>query len=206
MRASSWPWGPWTVKTMRFSCLVISACLSTVYRPRLTLTWEVSRLYIKMVCIASGFPGGASGKAAACQCGRFKRRRFDPWVGKIPWRRVWQPTPVFVPGESHGQKSLEGYSPWGRTRLQRLSMHAYTLHWMQSKWELLFLKLLGSLVHIYHALAEATSAQLSGWFSMAPASGGDLLVCRVLGHVFLAVKLSGLCWLLSDVMKGWDTN
>ena len=36
---------------------------------------------------------------------------FDPWVGKIPWRRAWQPTPVFLPGESHGQRSLAGYSP-----------------------------------------------------------------------------------------------
>ena len=38
--------------------------------------------------------------------------RFDPWVSMIPWRREWQPTPVFVPGESHGQRSLVGYSPW----------------------------------------------------------------------------------------------
>ena len=37
----------------------------------------------------------------------------DPWGGKIPWRREWQPTPVFLPGKSHGQRSLEGYSPWG---------------------------------------------------------------------------------------------
>ena len=39
--------------------------------------------------------------------------RFDLWVGKIPWRRKWQPTPVFLPGKSHGQRSLSGYSPWG---------------------------------------------------------------------------------------------
>ena len=39
---------------------------------------------------------------------------FDPWVRKIPWRRKWQPTPVFLPGESHGQRSLAGCSPWGR--------------------------------------------------------------------------------------------
>ena len=36
----------------------------------------------------------------------------DPWVGKIPWRKAWQPTPVFLPGESHGQRSRAGYSPW----------------------------------------------------------------------------------------------
>ena len=57
------------------------------------------------------FPGGTRGKEPACQC---RRRRFDPWVGKIPWRRKWHPTPVFLPGKSHGQRSLEGYSPWGR--------------------------------------------------------------------------------------------
>ena len=60
-----------------------------------------------------GFPGGARGKEPACQCRRHKRCGFDPWIGKIPWRRAWQPTPVFLPGESHGQRSLEGYSPWG---------------------------------------------------------------------------------------------
>ena len=53
------------------------------------------------------------GKESTCQCKRQKRPGFDPWVGKIPWRRKWQPTPVSLPGESHGQKSLEGYSPWG---------------------------------------------------------------------------------------------
>ena len=57
-----------------------------------------------------GFPGGSAVKNH--QQGR--RCRFDPWVGKNPWRRKWQPTPVFLPGESHGQRSLAGYSPWGR--------------------------------------------------------------------------------------------
>ena len=42
-----------------------------------------------------------------------KRCRFDPWVRKVPWRREWQPTPVFLPGKCHGPKSLAGYSPWG---------------------------------------------------------------------------------------------
>ena len=51
--------------------------------------------------------------------------RFDPWVGKIPWRRILQPTPVFLPGESHGQRSLVGYSPWG---LKRSDITEVTLH------------------------------------------------------------------------------
>ena len=41
---------------------------------------------------------------------------FDPWVGKIPWRRKWQVNPVFLPGKSHGQRSLAGYSPWGHSQ------------------------------------------------------------------------------------------
>ena len=53
-----------------------------------------------------------SDKEPACSAGDM-RHMFDPWGGKIPWRRAWQPTPVFLPGESHGQRSLEGYGPWG---------------------------------------------------------------------------------------------
>ena len=44
-----------------------------------------------------GFPGGASGEEPICQCRRLKKRGFDPWVGKIPWRKEWQATPVFLP-------------------------------------------------------------------------------------------------------------
>ena len=60
-------------------------------------------------CFPEGFPGGASGKESTCQCRTHKRCGFDPWVGKIPWRRAWQPTPVFLAGEFHGQRSLVGY-------------------------------------------------------------------------------------------------
>ena len=59
-----------------------------------------------------GFPGGTSSKEPTCQCRRRKRRRFQPWAGKIPCRREWQPTPVFSSGESHGQRSLVGSRPW----------------------------------------------------------------------------------------------
>ena len=48
---------------------------------------------------------------------RHKRHKFDPWIRKIPWRRAWQPTQVLLPGESPGQRSLAGYSPWGRKQL-----------------------------------------------------------------------------------------
>ena len=64
-----------------------------------------------------GFPGRANGKEPSNQYRSYKRHRFNPWVRKIPWRRVWPPTPVFLPGESQGQRSLAGYSPWGRKEL-----------------------------------------------------------------------------------------
>ena len=60
-----------------------------------------------------------SGKESACQCRRYRRQGFDLWVGKIPWKREWQPTLVFMPGESHGQRSLVGYNPWGHKELDR---------------------------------------------------------------------------------------
>ena len=53
----------------------------------------------------------ANGKEPTYQCRRHKRQGFNPCVRKIPWRRAWQPTPVFLPRESHGQRSLEGYRP-----------------------------------------------------------------------------------------------
>ena len=64
-----------------------------------------------------------------------KRRRFDPWVGKISWRWAWQPTPVFLPGESHGQRSLVGYSPRSRKEsgLKQLSTHTLTVHQRSGK-------------------------------------------------------------------------
>ena len=67
-----------------------------------------------------GLPRCLSGKESTCQCRRHKRRGFDAWVRKIPWRRAWQPTPVFLPGKSHAQRSLKGYSPWG----QKSQIHA----------------------------------------------------------------------------------
>ena len=60
-----------------------------------------------------GLPRPHSGKEPAYQCRRCARCGFDPCVGKIPWSRKWHPTPVFLPEKSHGQRSLEGYSPWG---------------------------------------------------------------------------------------------
>ena len=72
-----------------------------------------------------GVPGATSGEEPTCQCRRRKRRGLDPWTRKVPWRRKWHPTPVFLSGEALGQKSLVGCSPWGHNRT-RLSTRAQT--------------------------------------------------------------------------------
>ena len=64
-----------------------------------------------------GLPWWLSSKESACQCRRCRGCGFDPWVRKIPWRKKWQPTLVFLPGKLHGQKRLVGYSPWGHKEL-----------------------------------------------------------------------------------------
>ena len=75
---------------------------------------------------AWGFPGGASGKEPICQCRRRKRCEFDPWVKKIPWRRAWQPAPVFLPGEfpwTEEPGRLRSIGSQSRTQLKWLSTH-----------------------------------------------------------------------------------
>ena len=64
---------------------------------------------------------------------RDMRLGFDPWVWKSPWRRAWQPTLVFLPGESHGQRSLGGYSPWGckEQDMTEVTWHACRQYWLK---------------------------------------------------------------------------
>ena len=76
----------------------------------------------------TGFPGGADGKESASQC---RRCGFSPGVGKIPWRRKWQPTPVLLHGKSHGQRRLAGYSPWGHKRVG----HSLATEQHEQKWQ-----------------------------------------------------------------------
>jgi len=70
------------------------------------------RIFYKHRYYILGFPRWLSSKELPAMQ-ETKEMWFSPWVGKIPWRRAWQPTPVFLPGESHGQRSLVGYRPWG---------------------------------------------------------------------------------------------
>ena len=85
------------------------------------LIWRVSFLNIDKLNL--GLPWWFSGKKSTCQCRRYG---FNPWVRKIPWRRKWQPTPVFLPGKSHGQRNLAGYSPQGSQKSQTLLSYTIT--------------------------------------------------------------------------------
>ena len=85
----------------------------------LALLWVSSLLAYPedfgLMNLHTGLPRWLSDKQFIWQ---FRRHAFDPWVEKIPWRRKWQPPPVFLPGESHGQKSLTGCSPWGHKEVE----------------------------------------------------------------------------------------
>ena len=107
------------VCTHKYMCM-LTYFYTYVLRACSLLVWS-------WIWVEWGFPGGASGKEPACQCGRYLRHRFDPWVRKITWRRAWQPAQVFLPGESHGQRSLEGYSPWGLKVKDRTEAEVYSL-------------------------------------------------------------------------------
>ena len=74
-----------------------------------------------------GLPRWLSRWRIFLQFRRHRRCGFDPWVGNIPWRRKWQPTPACLPGESHGQRSLVGYSPWGQRESDTTSVHGTVL-------------------------------------------------------------------------------
>ena len=82
---------------------------------------------------SSRLPRWLSDKESTCQCKRCRRLRFDLWVRKIPWRRKWQPTPEFLPGESHGQRSLGGLQFMGSQRVGRdlLTEHVRRHHLVQ---------------------------------------------------------------------------
>ena len=80
-----------------------------------------------------GLPRWLSGKKSACQC---RRLGFDPWVRKICWSGKWQPTPVFLPGKSHGQRSLAGYSPRGHKELDTTEWLTHTHGTSRLSWKI----------------------------------------------------------------------
>ena len=85
-----------------------------------------------------------SWKEPACQCSRCTGLRLDPWVGRITWKRKWQPAPVLLPEKFHGQRSPEGYSPWGCKELdmtEHTHTHTHThrvTHWYENNYTLVW--------------------------------------------------------------------
>ena len=108
-------WGAWTSCGSGFSHCRAQALVVMVHG----LIW--------------GFSGGANGKESACQC---RSHGFNPWVRKITWRRKWQPTSVFLPGESHGQRSLAGCSPCGHRELATAEHSTAWAYLTCSMWDL----------------------------------------------------------------------
>ena len=149
-------------------------CLSLTFLNVLPSTWVVFLPLCRPCCLEHslrfwslyyemrGFPGGTRGKEHACQCRRLKRPGFYPWVRKIPWQRAWQPTPVFLPGGTHRQKSLVGYSPQGRKELDLALTH-------NKMWRLSPVSLkkgkpfFVSLWHAYHSAKQWDHACLLSW-------------------------------------------
>ena len=84
------------------------------FREELTANLSAQATGLQPVRETRGFPGGSDGRGPACQC---RRPRFNPWVGKMPWRRRWQPTPVFLPGESSGTEEPGGLQSTGSGRI-----------------------------------------------------------------------------------------
>ena len=103
---------------------VIQILLSKSY-----VQYKQSQTFSLAYTLCLGLPGGAGGKESVCRCRQHERHRLEPWVWKVPWRRAWQPTPVLLTGESHGQRSLAGYSPQGHKKLDitKATQHAHTL-------------------------------------------------------------------------------
>ena len=102
------------------------------------------------------FPGGSVGKESTCNAeGACRIYGFDPWVGKIPWSRKWQPTPTFLPRKSHGQRSLASFNLLGRKSIY----YTYILY---------------TYMYIYYSLGAFPSDYSSGYFKIL-----NILPCAI---------------------------
>ena len=86
----------------------------------------MNKYFWQHIIYIQGFSGGTSCNETTCQCRSHKRTGFVPWVGNIPWKRAWQSTPVFLPGESHGLRTLAGYSPQGHKESNMTEVNQHT--------------------------------------------------------------------------------
>ena len=135
--------------------------------------YSQSDLFHRLTCwgytCCEGLPRWLSGTESACQ---HRRCRFDPWVGKIPWRRKWQPTLVFFPGEFHGQRSLVGCSLRGRKEsdtTERPSTHTHAVHVLECGLHSLGPHFPGSLFHFIFQTFLASNSPLNMGISQGSA-------------------------------------
>ena len=141
------------------------------------------------------FPRWLSGKESACQCRRRRRCGFSLWIRKISWGRKRQPTPVFLPGQLHGQRSLVGYSPWGlqRVRHNLVTEHAQSLAGITRQLQLPGCRLLGLV------LSSTVSRGWSGQQNSVRLHGPDLGIKQAWVQ---APSLS----LISQLAASWRLN
>ena len=126
-------------------------------------------LYISQLVFGTGFLGGSMVESTS-QC---RKHQFDPWVWKMPWRRKWQPTPVLLPGKSHGQRSLASYSPWGHKRVrddlatkqQHMSVVPHSPH-----------SVLLSMVSVIHSEWQSTNIK----WNISEINNSQILTCMLL--------------------------
>ena len=134
----------------------------------------------------------AKGKESACQCRTCQRHRFHPWIGKILWSRKWQPTPVFLPGRFHEQRSPAGYSPLGQksqTRLSNWALDCTVKHNIEGLFLYITCNENISLLPIYsHPFLEATGPVFSNTRSV---KGNDLMLRWVQCCYFAANPYAG---------------
>ena len=143
-----------------------------------------------------GFPGGTVGKEPTCQC---RRREFDLWVRKIPWRRKQQPTPVFLPGRFQGQRSLASYSPWGhresdtteRPHVHMLLLAKLRTLWVSPVFPLMFFLLWDTTWHLLHVSPQ--SLLIWDSFLLFPSFRRPPQFCRVLLSCSVACPSVWLC-------------
>ena len=128
-----------TVATIDIKCSLSAALCARDYVRCSGISYE-RKLTVPGFNDITAFNGGPVVIESPCQCKRCKRRLWDPWAGKIPWSRKWQPTPEFLSGKYHWQRSLAGYSPcmelqrvrqnWAGTPTD-LNMQSTLIRWSQ---------------------------------------------------------------------------